>query len=186
LVYFSDAVFAIAITLLSLDIRLPTEHDGLTNHELFEGLIAIWPKYLGYIISFLVIGLFWKGHLGKFRLIKRYDNTLILLNLLFLMVIAFTPFSTRLLAEFGNRIATICYALTMVMASIFSALLWWYASGKNRMVDAGLNPQERRHRLLSPLAMAAVFLFSIVLAFINDDLARLSWLFLIPAAIYIR
>jgi len=190
IVFFSDAVFAIAITLLSLDIKLPSEQGSLTklvmtNHDLFVELTGIWVKYVDYVISFLVIGLFWKAHLAKFRLIKRYDSTLILLNLLFLMVIAFIPFPTRILAEFGKQIATICYALTMVAASILSALLWWYASSGNRLIDAGLNPLQRRRRLLSPLTMAIVFLVSIALAFVNDDLARLSWLFLIPAALYI-
>ena len=185
LVFFSDAVFAIAITLLSIEIESPSKHGALNNSELFSGLIKLWPNYIAYVISFLVVGLFWKGHHAKFRIIIRYDNKLILINLLFLLVIAFTPFPTRILAENRNQVATICYAMTMVVASVLSGLVWWYASGENRLVDPGLNPQERRRRLSSPITMAAIFLLSIALAFINDDLARASWLLLIPAAVYI-
>lgn len=186
LFFFSDAVFAIAITLLSIDIRLPEQHGLLTNQGLFLVLIAVWPKYADYAISFLVIGLFWKAHVYKFRLIKSYDATLILLNLLFLMVIAFIPFPTRVLGEFGNRVSAICYALTMFAASILSALVWWYASSKNRLIDPGLNPLQRRRCMVNPLTIAAIFLLSIALAFVNVHLARLSWLLLIPAALQNR
>ena len=84
LVFFSDAVFAIAITLLALDIRLPIEAVHLSDLQLFNSLVDIWPKYLSFLISFLVIGNFWIAHHRRYRYISRYDTRLLLLNLLVL------------------------------------------------------------------------------------------------------
>ncbi len=176
LIFFSDAVFAIAITLLSLEIRLPTTDGVITNAELWRQILAIWPKYLAYGISFLVIGLFWIGHHRKFRIIQRYDSNLIMLNLFLLMVIAFIPFPTSLISEYGNRTATIFYALVMVITNLLSISLWRYASYGDRLIDPILNKQQRRREMLGPLFAIGVFLLSIGLAFINDDLAKVSWL----------
>ncbi len=124
MIFFSDAVFAIAITLLALDIRLPVEAAALNDSELLQSLLALGPKYLSYCISFLVIGSFWISHHSKFRIITRYDSRLLFLNLLLLMVIAFIPFPTAILSEHGNRTATIFYALTMVAVGLLSTLMW--------------------------------------------------------------
>ena len=175
LIFFSDAVFAIAITLLSLEIRLPGPEGSLTNVELWQRLLAIWPKYLAYVISFLVIGLFWIGHHRKFRIIQRYDSNLLLLNLLLLMLIAFIPFPTSLISEYGNRTATIFYALVIILTGLLSAVLWWYASYGDRLIDPHLDHRRRQREILAPLFVIGVFLLSIALAFINDDLAKASW-----------
>jgi uncharacterized membrane protein len=176
MLFFSDAVFAIAITLLALDIRLPTEGATLTNAELLDALLGIWPKYLSYIISFLVIGGFWIAHHNRFRVISRYDGRLMQLNLLLLMVIAFVPFPTAVLSESGNRTSTLFYALTMIVAGILSTLMWWYALRGNRLVPADLSRAQRRNILLKSLSVPAIFLLSIGIAFIDEDSAKYSWL----------
>ena len=175
LIFFSDAVFAIAITLLALEIRLPAAEDVLGNAELAQALFDLWPKYLGYAISFLVIGFFWFGHHRKFRLIKRYDGNLLHLNLLFLMVIAFIPFPATVISEYGNRTATIFYATVMGMAGLLSAAIWMYASYHNRLIDPSLDARQRRKEIWNPLMMSGIFLVSIGIAFLNDDLAKTSW-----------
>jgi TMEM175 potassium channel family protein len=175
LIFFSDAVFAIAITLLSLDIRLPATQASLTDAELGRLLLEIWPKYMAYIISFLVIGLFWIGHHRKFRYIQKYNGNLLLLNLVLLMTIAFIPFPTSLISEYGNRASTIFYALVMVLTSLLSATMWWYAAYMKKLVDPNLDQPHRRRELIGPLLGAGVFLLSIGLAFFNVNLARLSW-----------
>jgi len=176
LIFFSDAVFAIAITLLSLDIRLPNVGSNVSNADLAGLLLSIWPKYLAYIISFLVIGLFWMGHHRKFRVIRRFDNVFILLNLVLLMAIAFIPFVTSILSEFGNRTATIFYALTMVATGLVSSAIWQYAWHSGRLVQADLDRRHHRRETLGPLLVISIFLVSIGLAFVNADLAKLSWL----------
>jgi uncharacterized membrane protein len=186
LIFFSDAVFAIAITLLALDIRLPPDTSALSNSELLERLLALGPQYRSYGISFLVIGSFWITHHSRFRFIRRYDSRLLLLNLLLLMVIAFIPFPTAVLSEHGNRTATIFYALTIVVAGLLSSLMWWYAVAGNRLVDEDFAPRQRQQGLLRTLIAPAVFLLSIGIAFFDDDLAKYSWLLIAFMALYER
>ncbi|OJX47924.1 MAG: hypothetical protein BGO78_05240 [Chloroflexi bacterium 44-23] len=186
LVFFSDAVFAIAITLLALEIHLPVDAGALSNQQLFKNLVAIWPKYLSFLISFLVIGNFWIAHHRRYHHIRRYDTHLMLLNLLVLMSIAFIPFPTAVISENGNRTATIFYALSIFTAGILSALLWLYASWKNRLLKDTFNGDLARRTLLSILSIPAIFLLSIGLAFINPDLAKFSWILIAPTLMLIR
>ncbi len=79
------------------------ESATLTNEELLLRLLEIWPKYMSYVISFLVIGSFWMAHYVRFRVITGYDGRLMLLNLLLLMVIAFVPFPTAVLSRAATR-----------------------------------------------------------------------------------
>ena len=127
LVFFSDAVYAIAITLLVIDLRLPPGSGELDNTGLTKALFLMLPQFFSYILSFLVIGSFWNNHHFKFRYIRRYDRRLITLNLLLLMTIAFIPFPTAVLGESGNATATILYACAIIMPSLLSALEWRYA-----------------------------------------------------------
>ena len=186
LVFFSDAVFAIAITLLALDIRLPIEAIHLSDMQLFNSLVEIWPKYLSFLISFLVIGNFWIAHHRRYRYITRYDTRLLLLNLLVLMSIAFIPFPTAVLSENGNRTATIFYSLSIATTGLLSALLWWYVSKENRLLGENFDKELAHRNLISILTVPAVFLLSIGLAFINPDVAKFSWMLTAPAALIVR
>jgi uncharacterized membrane protein len=186
LIFFSDAVFAIAITLLALEIRLPDTAGSLSNADLLHTLLGLWPKYLGYLISFLVIGLFWVGHHRKFRYITGYDNNLLLLNLLLLMTVAFSPFPASVLIVSGNRTATIFYALTMMLIGLTSGAIWWYASYKDRLIDPRLDAYRRRREAWGPLLVPVIFLVSIGLAFIDNNLARVSWVLVGFASLALR
>jgi uncharacterized membrane protein len=180
IVFFSDAVFAIAITLLALEIRLPSSENLLTDSQLFEKLGGIWHRYLGYFLSFMVIGVFWMAHHRKFRLLVRYDGRLMLLNLLMLMVIAFIPFPTSLISEYPGRTATIFYALTMIVGELLLGLIWWYASRNDRLIDPNLDAKVRRRQFVTPLATSLVFILSIGIALVSPDIAKLSWFLIIP------
>ena len=184
LIFFSDAVFAIAITLLALEIRLPETEGLLNNAELVSQLSGMWHEYLAYIISFLVIGTFWMAHHRKYRYIKRYDDRLLFLNLLMLMVIAFIPFPSSIISKYPDRSATIFYALTMVMAGVLLAGNWWYASHNNRLVDPDMDAKQRKRQFISPLLTSAIFLLSIGIAFLDETLARVSWLLILLASWY--
>lgn len=175
LIFFSDAVFAIAITLLALDIRLPVDAQHLSNEALLQALAVIWPKYLSYLISFLVIGNFWIWHHARFRRIVRYDNRLFFLNLFLLLAVAFIPFPTAVISENGNRTATIFYALSIALVGVFAILLWMYASHRDRLTDP-LDLSESRRLMANTLTIPLVFLVSIGIAWISPDLAKYSWL----------
>src|SRR6266508_3844418 len=96
---FSDGVFAIAITLLVLEIRVP-ELETVAHHGgLWPALVALWPSYLGYLISFVTIGIMWANHHALFKYIRRCDRYFLIVNVVFLMGIAFVPFPTAVLAQ---------------------------------------------------------------------------------------
>ena len=184
LIFFSDAVFAIAITLLALEIRLPAGGKSLNDDQLFAQLLGLWPSYLAYFISFTVIGVFWISHHRKFRFIKRYDSRLLMLNLFILMVVAFIPFPSSVISENPNRTATIFYALTMSLVGLLLAVMWWYASWHSRLIDSSLDAKQSRIQFIGPLSMALIFLLSIGVAFLNADTAKFSWLLILFATIY--
>lgn len=181
IVFFSDAVFAIAITLLALEIRLPESEHLLEDGELFAQLTEIWHIYLGFFISFMVIGVFWMAHHRKFRLIKRYDSRLMMLNLFMLMVIAFIPFPSSLISKYPGQTATIFYALTMILGELLLGLIWWYASWNNRLTD--LDVKQRRRQFINPIATSLIFALSIGIALASPDLAKFSWFLILPVAL---
>jgi uncharacterized membrane protein len=186
IVFFSDAVFAIAITLLALEIRLPEDIAHAGNRELLQSLFSILPKYLGFIISFLSIGNFWVIHHRQYQYIERYDTRLMFINLLILMAVAFIPFPTSIISENGNRTATILYALNASVVGILSTLLWIYASHQRRLVVPNLDSGVVRRGVIRNLVAPIIFLSSIGLSFLNPDLAKFSWILIAPAVLLIK
>jgi uncharacterized membrane protein len=184
LVFFSDAVFAIAITLLALEIRLPQGDGSVSDAYLLNILLATWQKILAYVISFMVIGTNWIAHHRKFRFVRNYDNTLILLNLLMLMMIAFIPFPSSVISEYSNRTATIFYALTIILSGLFSAAIGWHIVHTERLIVPDLDAKHRRRLYLAPLLTSAVFALSIGIAFYDLGLTRLSWILILPVSYY--
>lgn len=124
---FSDGVIAIATTLLVLEVRVPNEEQIAASGGLVGALIDLWPAYLGYLLSFLIIGIMWANHHEIFRHIGRTDHYLVLINLLFLFFIAFMPFPTALLAEElgheGEQVAVVVYAGWIFLTALSYNLL---------------------------------------------------------------
>lgn len=186
LVFFSDAVYAIAITLLALEIRLPAISGEPTNAQLVALLASIWPKYLSYGLSFVVIGQFWMAHHRKFRLIAGYDRRLIQINLLQLMVVAFIPFPTSVIGEYGDlAAATIFYAAVIIAYGLFSLLLWWYAR-RAGLVRADAGPAELRAGWVQTTIIITIFAISIPVALVDADAAKYMWLLVIPAGLLVH
>jgi uncharacterized membrane protein len=124
LVFFSDAVFAIAVTLLVLEIRPPED----TRH-LLQGLAALWPSYLSYAITFLLIGQVWANHHVMFDHIRVADRAVLFLNTLLLMDIAFLPFAASVLAAalrtgHGQRTAVVFHGTTFLLAAVLFNVIW--------------------------------------------------------------
>jgi uncharacterized membrane protein len=126
----SDGVFAVAITLLALDLAVPaTLH---SQQHLLDAIGDEWPAYLGYVVSFATIGAIWLGHNAITDYLERADVTLLRLNLLVLLFVSFLPFPTRLLAEYvskdtAERVAATVYGLTLLASSGVLSLLWRYS-----------------------------------------------------------
>ena len=140
---FSDGVFAIAITLLVLDIKVPRELPE--SAQLLDALLAQWPAYFAFVTSFATIGIMWINHHRLFNLIKRSDQMLLVLNGLLLLGITFVPFPTALVAEYighpDERVAALVYNGTFVVTAILFNVLWHYAAYKNRLLDPRSDPR---------------------------------------------
>jgi uncharacterized membrane protein len=178
---FSDGVFAIAVTLLVLDLKLRDLPPHASNAELAQALIDTAPQIFTYVLSFLVVGLYWITHHRLFAFIKRYDSRLLWLNVLALLCVAFLPFPSSVMGEYGNRpVAVMLFAATLAATGLAQTLIWWYASHGWRLVDRDLEPELIRYVMLRGLIAVAVFLLSIPVALIDTTLAQLSWLLIIP------
>ena len=177
--FFSDAVFAIAITLLVVDIRVP---DIVTDTA--QELSADKGRIVSFAISFLVIGLFWMGHHRLFRYVTALDRGLIFFNLLFLGTIAFLPYPTALLFAGGTRQMTgpVFYAACVAVAGLMELAVWLYATHAKGLVPASVSPALRRYELGQLLPTPVVFLLSIPVAFIAPGVAPFTWILLVPIA----
>lgn len=143
LAFFSDAVFAIAITLLIIEVKLP-EWTPETEPGIAQGLADLIPQHIGFFVSFFVIGRFWIGHHRVFRRLKRVDDTLVWRNLLFLMTIAFMPFPTTLVSHYvSTRVAVGTYAAWLTLAGVFNLLLERHATQGPLAAPGGLD--DLRH-----------------------------------------
>jgi uncharacterized membrane protein len=180
IVNLSDGVFAIAITLLVLDIRVPDIPEGMVASELPATLLSLWPKYLGYVLSFAVISTFWIVHHSIFRPIREYDRGILYLNFLFLMFVAFVPFPTSLLGEYGDhQLPVAIYAGALAIGILLLTAIHWYSTRDDRLVGEPQNPGEVRFYLIRGLAMPVIFLLSIGVSFFSVGAAIWSWVVMI-------
>lgn len=179
LVFFSDAVFAIAITLLVL----PLADAKLSQANLTRDLLALWPQLLSFGLSFLVVGNYWLAHQRMFRHVVRTDAVLLWLTLVFLLCIAFLPFPTAVLGSHGDSTpGVVLYAAAMSLTGLTSVATWVYASRGRRLVAADVPERMLRHLSLRGLAVPAAFLPSIAVAFVSPPAAWVLWLLAFPLA----
>ncbi len=178
---FSDGVFAIAITLLVLELHVPT---SVPAGGLIELVPEFLPKLAGHVITFVILGIYWVGHHNMFLHIKRHDRALLWLNNLFLLFVAIMPFPTGLIVQYGNdRMAVIAYAGTLVLAGLSLDLIWRYATYKRRLVTPGMDPGLIAFVHGRVLLAPAIYLLAIGVSFIS--IAGAKVLFLIVAIAYI-
>ena len=158
---FSDGVFAIAVTLLVLEIAVPAG----SGDDLLGALGDQWPSYLGYLVSFATIGAIWFAHTVITEYLDHADSVLIRLNLLLLLVVSFLPFPTKLLAEFADerepeRVAATVYGINLVLALIMVSVIWRYAV-REQLVRPDLADQDVQtltKRLTPTLGLYAVMI----------------------------
>jgi len=183
-VFFSDAVFAISITVLTLSLRLPSHTtDAGVAHALRKAI----PSIFTYVLSFAVIGLYWIAHHRMFRYIDRLDAALLLLNLAVLCVVAFAPFPTSVLGDHGNTTAAVVfYAATMCLLGCVVLALWIYGALDRRLIKPDTPPQFVKHSLWRSATVAVVFAASIPIAFADPHAAEWFWLLIVISPILLR
>jgi uncharacterized membrane protein len=158
---FSDGVFAIAATLLVLEIGVDST-DELTH---------IWPSYLAYVTTFLTIAIIWINHHRTVSLMARCDRTFLFVNSLLLMVIAFLPFPTRLVAENlkgdGARPATLAYTATFTLMAALHQVYWQYARRRRRLIAEHVPESELRSVDLAYLPGVPLYAATFGIAFLS-------------------
>jgi uncharacterized membrane protein len=183
---FSDGVFAIAITLLIIEIGVP----HLTGEEsLSDALRDLWPSYGAYVLSFVMIGIYWANHHSLFRLFVRTDHFFLMLNVFFLMAIAFLPFPTAVLGEYLNDSAerdsaVRLYALGLLLPALGWIVVWVYANARG-LVDERLAPEYVRFLTVQYLLSNVLYASALGLSFIDPWVALtivvgLTLLYLLP------
>jgi uncharacterized membrane protein len=173
---FSDGVFAIAVTFLAFGIGTATNLDPA---NLRQELLKLFPQIGIYGLSFLVIGDYWVIHHRIFRNIKRYDNGLIWLNVLFLLCVAFLPVPSRIFGQFPTeRPAIIFFDACLIITGIVQSFIWRYASAQHRLLDPNFSPKLILWGKIRGLIPPTVQMISIGLSFISPILAILSWGFI--------
>jgi uncharacterized membrane protein len=180
----SDGVVAIAILLLLIDIRLPAD---TSTTDLGKALLSLWPNYLAFFISFVVIGLYWVAHVRLFREIIRYDWALVLLNLLYLFFIVIIPFSTTVLSTHFVKLSVIVYASTIACVGYTNTILRIYSTKGHRLISSKFGKNYIKKAILLSLVAPTGFTISIGLAFWNPSVTQYFWIvMLIIHIIFLR
>ncbi|HEY8217619.1 MAG TPA: TMEM175 family protein [Acidimicrobiia bacterium] len=168
---FSDGVIAIAITLLVLQIDVPNARQG----SLFDALLDLWPSYLAFVLSFVVIGIMWVSHHSMFERIANVDRRLLFLNLLLLMGIAFLPFPTALLARYlqqggeNAEFAAAAYSATMMLIGLFFMAMWHHLYRNPGLLVAGIGAERARTAMVRSVVGPIVYGVTIGLAFLSPE-----------------
>ncbi|WP_234024441.1 TMEM175 family protein [Streptomyces sp. HGB0020] len=181
---FGDAVFAIAITLLALEITVPT---GLESSQVASALRDAVATIAAYMLSFAVTGVLWLSQHSLFRLIRVVDRGLLVLYFAFLAVVAALPFPTRLISEYGDTAAATCfYAGSVAVAIAFLCMMYVRILIRPSSASAAANPERVKAAIGRCLAMILVFVSSIPLSFVSPTVATYWWLLAIPARLLFR
>jgi uncharacterized membrane protein len=191
ILFFSDAIFAIAITLLIVDLPVQVERASSSGSHVVNSGVQLRDAVggiEGFGISFAVIGLFWLGHHGLFRFVTAFDRPLMLLNLLFLGLIAFLPFPTALISagSTSQAPAVVFYAVCAGSAGLMETFIWIYASHARTRLVADMSPDTSRLILLRTARVPLVFAISIGIAQVSAEWATYSWLLIMVTGIVIN
>jgi uncharacterized membrane protein len=186
---FSDGVIAIAITLLVLEVHVPDPSEISSNRELWQALKDLWPEYVGYLLSFIVIGIMWANHHNIFKHISNTDHNFIVINTLLLLCIGFVPFTTDLLAEYlgepGEKTAMLVYAGWFTFTACIYNLLWRYPQRHKSLLmpdadEAEVRAITRRFNFGPPLYFVT-FLLALVSVYASlIVIGLLAVLYLLP------
>ncbi len=165
LAFFSDAVFAIAITLLALNVHPPPIVGGVTEEKLGRALVLMLPSVIGFVLSFLVIGIYWRAHHRLFRWVQRYDDRLVAVNLRLLLCVSFIPCPTAFYSQYpGTRTPLLFYCGSLVVTGLANYHLWRYLTQHHNLLDPATPPLDlllaRRRSLFIPVWFATAAVLS--------------------------
>ena len=175
----SDGVIAIVITLLVLGLEVPSVHD-VPDAELGEYLIDSLFPIVGYVLSFLLIGMYWMQHFAIFHFLTHANRPFVVLNLMFLLCLTFLPFPTGLHAVYrDDEMAVVLYGVAQILCGLSLMLLWYYATEDRRLVRNDMPPEIIRNMMLRLAASPVLCVIAIGASFLNPWISRFIF-FAIP------
>ena len=165
---FSDGVFAIVITLLILDIRIP---DVDYNH-LLEALEKILPHIIAYVMSFLVIGLYWIFHHNTAQLVQKVDRPFIWMNIVFLLFVSFMPFPTMLMGKYPfTQIPVLIYGVNLLLANITGWIITVYTYKRDHLRTASFTPEIFKKQMKVYSIVNGLYIVAIAITFVNPTVS---------------
>ena len=177
----SDGVFAIAMTLLILEFRVPNLPPGAPNVEVVPALLNLWPKFVTYVVSFISLGVFWIGHHNMYHVIRRADRMLLWLNILFFMFVSFLPFSTSVLNAFmQTQVAPLFFGANITIIGWILFLQWTYANSQPDMLAGFVTPEYRALVKTRMLIVPVVTTLTMLIAFWSIEISLVIYLSLLP------
>jgi uncharacterized membrane protein len=163
----SDGVFAVAMTLLVFGFKL----SSIPISALRFHLLHLWPQLLAYILSFIIVGVYWVAHHTYFHFVMKVDRSLLWLNNFFLMTVAFIPFPASLLGEYsGSQASIVLYACTLIVANIFLTLTWVYAD-RAGLLYPSVPPKFRKFAARITLVPILVYLLAMAASFASPTIS---------------
>lgn len=169
--YLTDAVLAIVMTLLVLEITVPQLTHSEASKELTRELVELWPMFLSYATSFIILGFGWMGDIDQLHSVKRVYRTFLWLTILYLMFIAVIPFSTALLGEYGDQqVSVIICGINLLIAAFWYNVKWWYASRNRLLIDQDSDPNIIRATTRRYLIAPIMYLIAIAVSYASHRL----------------
>jgi len=176
----TDGVFAIAMTLLVLNLALPEIKSGLTHAGLISLLSGQTDKFFNYALSFILLAIFWIRHHQQFHYVKKTDAAHLWMNIFFLMFVVLIPFSTSLIGDYSNEpLAHVFFGSNILILGTLLMLSWSYATRHNRLINHDIDPRIISSSRKRGLVTIAVSILAIGIAFVNTDVSNYMYL-LIP------
>ena len=187
MILFSDAVFAIAITLLVLEIKIPHVGDE-PDSRLLQILVSMIPKFVGFFISFFVVGQYWIVHHKLFGFVDDYNGTLLWLNLFFLLSIVLMPFSTALYSEnIKSNLSFIIYSLNIFTSGVMAFIVWRYIGNeKHKLSELGQHKKLLSYFSIRSLVISFAFGAGVIIAIFAPVFAKFSPALIFPALMIIN
>jgi uncharacterized membrane protein len=177
----SDGIFAIVMTLLILEIHVPNLPSTAANVEVAPALIALWPKFATYLVTFLSLGVFWVSHHMMYHVIRRADRVLLWLNIFFFMFVAVLPFSTSVLNAFPQAfIAPFLFGLNLAIIGWILFLQWSYADSRPGVLATFASPEYRSAVRFRMLVVPVVTTLTAFICFWSVAISLAIYLLLLP------
>jgi uncharacterized membrane protein len=174
MILFSDAVFAIAITLLAIELKVPAIVSDVTDHKLAESLNEMIPKFIGFLISFLIIGQYWTTHHRLFGFVVNYNLRLMWLNLFFLLAVILMPFTSAFYSEYISyflKTPVLLYIGNICFLGFMNYLMWRYVSNPKHELSEGLAKPVANYYSMRAITVPIIFLIMVLVYLIFPHIA---------------